>query len=125
MKLSRRDLYILAGLGLIVGSFFAAAEAIGGLIALVYFLASTDFSTVDRSISENMANAWNANQISSLVHGVGSFLILFFSGRWMLRGPKMIDRWIDATQVQDGSKAVTNCEPSVGGLSATDENPLP
>lgn len=95
MKLSRRDLYTLAGLGLIVGAFFAAAKAIGGLIALVYFLASTNFTEVDPSIGENIVNSWKASQTSGMVHGVGSFLILFFGGRWMLRGPKLLDRWID------------------------------
>lgn len=95
MKLSRRDLYTLAGLGLIVGAFFAAAKAIGGLIALVYFLASTDFTDVDPSLGDNIANTWKASQASGMIHGVGSFLILFFGGRWMLHGPKLLDRWID------------------------------
>ena len=80
---------------MIVGAFFAAANAIGSLIALVYFLGSTDFTEVERSMSENIVNTWKASQTSALVHGVGSFLILFFGGRWMLRGPKLIDRWVD------------------------------
>ncbi|YCM43463.1 hypothetical protein V2O64_19325 [Verrucomicrobiaceae bacterium 227] len=105
MKLSRRDFYILAGLGLIVGSFFAAAKAIGGLIALVYFLGSTDFTEVNPSISENIVNTWKASQTANMVHGVGSFLILFFGGRWMLRGPKLLDRWIDS---DDQAKGMEN-----------------
>ncbi len=96
MNLSRRDLYTLAGLGLILGAFFAAAKAIGGLIALGYFVASTDFTEVDPSLGENIANTWKASQTSGVIHGVGSFLILSFGGRWMLRGPKLLDRWIES-----------------------------
>jgi len=95
MKPYRRDLYIIAGLGMIVGSFFAAAKAIGGLIALVYFLASTNFTETYPSISDNAINTWKATMMSGMVHSVGTFLILFFGGRWMIRGPKFLDRWID------------------------------
>ncbi len=103
MKLHRRDLYTLAGLGLIVGSFFAAAKAIGGLIALIYFVASTDFTETDPSLGENIANSWKTSHTSGMVHGVGSFLILFFGGRWMLRGPKLLDHWIDGDdETQEG-----------------------
>ncbi|MFT5905360.1 MAG: hypothetical protein ACI9E1_000957, partial [Cryomorphaceae bacterium] len=32
---------------------------------------------------------------TELVHGIGSFLILFLGGRWMLRGPNLLNRWAD------------------------------
>lgn len=117
MKISRRDFYTLAGLGLIVGALFAAAKAIGGLVALIYFLASTNFSETDPSMGENIINTWKASQTSGMVHGVGSFLILFFSGRWMLRGPKFLNRWIDegdsgqeSASVPEPTKANKTCE---------------
>ncbi len=94
MKIPRRDLYLIAGLGMIVGSFFAGAKAVGGLLAIVYLISSTDFFSVDSDLAGNIANTLKASQISSTVHGVGSFVILFFGGRWMLRGPKLLDRWV-------------------------------
>lgn len=66
MKLPRCDLYTLGGLGLIVGALFAAAKAIGGLIALLYFVSSTDFTGVDPSFSDNIAKTWKASQTSGI-----------------------------------------------------------
>jgi hypothetical protein len=117
MKLSRRDLYTLAGLGLIVGAFFQAANAIGGLMALVYFLASTDFGDAYPSISENIVNSLKASQTTGMVHNVASFLILFFGGRWMLRGPKFLDRWIDGdggTHEEDAAHTVNSSSAQTG-----------
>ena len=111
MKISRRDFYTLAGLGLIVGSLFAAAKAIGGVVALIYFFTSTNFSETNPSMGENIVNTWKASQTSGMVHGVGSFLILFFSGRWMLRGPKFLNRWIeegDSAAVEDATNSKNN-----------------
>ncbi|MDB4356734.1 hypothetical protein N9124_01325 [bacterium] len=110
MNLFRRDLYNLAGLGLIVGSFFAAAKAIGGLIALIYFVASTDFTELDPSLGDNIANTWKASQISGMVHGIGSFLILFLGGRWLLRGPKLLDRWIESDERTQNREESANIE---------------
>jgi hypothetical protein len=119
MKISRRDFYTLAGLGLIVGSLFAAAKAIGGLVALIYFITSTNFSETDPSMGENIINTWKASQTSGMVHGVGSFLILFFSGRWMLRGPKFLNRWID----EGDSAAVEEANNSKNNQSEQDVTP--
>jgi hypothetical protein len=122
MKLSRRDFYILAGLGLIVGAFFAAAEAIGSLIALVYFLASTDYSGYDRSVIDDMVNTWRAGKMSDMVHGVGSFLILILSGKWMLRGPKLLDRWIEGDRKQDEADSPQEITKANKPCEATGDN---
>jgi hypothetical protein len=105
MKSNRRNLYTLAGLGMIVGAFFSAAKAIGGLVALVYFAASTDFTDLHKDFGENVANTWKAGHTSEMVHGVGSFLILFWGGRWMLRGPKLLDSWIEGDRTQDEAES--------------------
>lgn len=95
MNLSRKDLYTIAGLGLIVGSLFAGAKALGGFVALIYIVASTNYTEPNPSLHETLATSWKTSHASGMVHGVGSFLILFFGGRWMLRGPKLLDCWID------------------------------
>ncbi len=70
--------------------------------ALGYIVASTNYTQADPSLHEQLAISWKASHASGMVHGVGSFLILFFGGRWMLRGPKLLDRWIDGDgQTQD------------------------
>ena len=104
MKIARRDLYLVAGLGMIVGSFFAAAKALGGVLAISYFVTSTDFSNTDPSIGQNLENTIMTSQISGMVHGIGSFLILFFGGRWMLRGPKLLDQWIECDRTQQEAR---------------------
>lgn len=104
MKIHRRDLYQVAGIGMIVGAFFAAAKALGGVLSLVFIVASTDFTSADPSYADNVFNALKGNQIFAMVHGIGSFLILFFGGRWMLRGPKLLDRWAGSHQ-EDGEEA--------------------
>jgi len=123
MNLSRPDLYTLSGLGLIVGSFFAAAKGIGGLIALVYFLTTTNFTEADPSLGENIANTWKSSQTSGMVHSIASFLILFFGGRWMLRGPKILDRWIDG---RDGvTEAGNSMEQTKKANKTVVDNRLP
>ena len=97
MTIHRRNIYLIAGVGMIVGSFFAAAKAIGSAFALAYFLTATDFSHSASSeaaaYAENLSNSLYAAQSSNLVQSIGSFLILFLGGRWMLRGPKLLERW--------------------------------
>ena len=80
MSFLRKDLYTVAGLALIVGAFFAAAKAIGAILALIFFLVTTDFSDAPKSMSENVFNTWKANQMGGLVHAAGSFFILLKSG---------------------------------------------
>ena len=109
MKIARRDLYLVAGLGMIVGAFFAAAKALGGILVISYFIATTDFSNTDPSIGENVARTIISGQILDMVHGIGSFLILFFGGRWMLRDPKLLDRWIGVDD-EAGTKASSSNE---------------
>lgn len=105
MKIARHDLYLVAGLGMIVGSFFAAAKALGGVLAISYFVASTDFSNTDPGIGKDLAKTIMTSQMSDMVHGIGSFLILFFGGRWMLRGPKLLNRWIQGGAQVEGKTA--------------------
>lgn len=110
MKIAKHNLYLVAGLSMIVGSFFAVAKAFGGVLAISYLVASTDFSNTDSNISESLTNTFITSQISVMVHGIGSFLILFFGGRWMLRGPKLFDRWIEGDRAQqeaDGTQETT------------------
>lgn len=95
MKFSKDNIYLIAGMGMIVGSFFAASKAVGGGIAILYFATSTDFTNSDNEFLENFANTVNATHVTEAVNGVVSFLILFFGGRWILRGPKLIERWVE------------------------------
>ena len=68
MKLYRSDLYHVAGVGMIVGAFFAAAKAAGGVLALIFIVASTDFTPEDTSHADAILGALQANHISSMVH---------------------------------------------------------
>lgn len=95
MKTDRQTIYLVAGLGMIVGAFFAAAKAAGGILSIIFLLAATGVKTTDPSTADNIFTTLKAGHISSSVHGIGSCLILFFGARWMLRGPRLIDRWID------------------------------
>lgn len=108
MKMARRDVYLVAGLGMIVGSFFAAARALGAILAIIYFFASTDFSQADPSIGENLANTLKTTLIPGAVQGIGSFLILFFGGRWMLRGPRLLNRWIEGGDRSEQERSSTS-----------------
>jgi len=113
MTIHRPNIYLIAGVGMIVGSFFAAAKAIGSAFALAYFLTATDFSHSASSegavYAENLANSLYAGQSANLVHSIGSFLILFLGGRWMLRGPKLLERWAanqkgESSALENGAK---------------------
>ena len=107
---------------MIVGAFFSAAKAIGGLVALIYFAASTDFTELDRHFGENIGNTWKAGQTSEMVHGVGSFLTLFLGGRWMLRGPKLLDRWIEGHRTQDETDSPQEIAKANKSCGATGDN---
>jgi uncharacterized membrane protein YoaK (UPF0700 family) len=95
MKIERTQLYLIGGVGMIVGAFFSAAKALGGTIALIYFFAATDFSSIERSHGENITHTFITGHITGAIHGVASFLILFFGARWLMSGPRIIDRWLD------------------------------
>ena len=107
MKIARNDLYLVAGLAMIVGSFFAAAKALGGVLSILFFVTSTDFTGADPSLAESVLNSIKATKISEAVEGVTSFLILFFGGRWLLRGPKFLDRWIGGGDLGENDKSST------------------
>ena len=94
MKTDRGLIYQLAGVAMIVGSFFAAAQAIGGLLTIIYIAVATDFRTDELGIGKAMHAALLANHIPAALSGVTSFLILLFGGRWMLRRPRLIERWM-------------------------------
>ena len=79
---------------MIVGSFFAAARAIGGLLTIIYIAVAADFSTDDTGLGKTMHAALLANHIPAAVSGISTFLILLFGGRWMLRRPRLIEHWI-------------------------------
>ncbi len=98
MKISKDNVYLIAGMVMVVGAFFAASRAIGGVIAILYFATSTDFNNSGNEFAENFANTVNATHVTEAVNGLASFLILFFGGRWIIRGPKLIDRWIDSSR---------------------------
>ena len=87
---------------MIVGAFFAAARALGGILSIVYFLASTDFSNDELSLGGNLVNTLKATQVSTAVSSVTVFFFLFFAGRWMLRGPKLLERWLDEGEKSEG-----------------------
>ena len=102
MMLQRQSIYLIAGVGMIVGAFFAGAKALGGILAVTFFVASTDFTNTDPSVADNLVNTIKTGHISNAVHGIASCLILFFGGKWMLRGPKLINRWIDGSKNSKG-----------------------
>ncbi|MEX2581413.1 MAG: hypothetical protein WD342_20320 [Verrucomicrobiales bacterium] len=108
MKIERDQLYLIGGLGMIVGSFFAAAKALGGIVTVICFFAVTDFSSVEPSIQENVTNSIMAQHMSDAVYGIASFLILFFGARWLISEPRFIDRWID----RNGRKPVDPENPA-------------
>jgi len=102
MNIERKTIYMIAGVGMIVGSFFSAARAMSGLIGIIYIAATTSNSSEAHdsaaSAVEGMVSALYASQLGEGVAAVGSFLVLFFGGKWMLKGPKMLDRWINASE---------------------------
>lgn len=89
---------------MIVGSFFVAARAIGGMITISYFLAATDFRA-DTSIGEAIEASLMAAQIPAAISGISSFLILFFGGRWMIKGPRMIEKWAREARIHEETQA--------------------
>ena len=97
--MNRKLIYQFAGVSMIVGSFFVAARAVGGFITIIYFLAATDFRAVDKSLGASLEASLMATQIPAAISGVTSFLILFYAGRWMVKGPRMIEKWIEEGQV--------------------------
>jgi hypothetical protein len=101
MNIDRRLIYQLAGVSMIVGSFFVAARAIGGAITIIYFLTATDFTDDTEALGETIKASLMATQIPAAISGMASFLILFYGGRWMIRGPRMIERWIKEGRTHD------------------------
>ena len=83
---------------MIVGSFFAATKAIGGAISFMYLIATTRFS--DDSPVDNVVQGLFAAQIGNSLGQIASFCVLFFAGRWMLKGPQMLERWISLSEEQ-------------------------
>lgn len=94
MKIDRHLIYQIAGISMIVGSFFNAARGMGGVITILYLAATTNLKATDKSLSDYLLNILLANHLPNAIYGIASFVILFFGGRWMIRGPKMIENWI-------------------------------
>ena len=86
---------------MIIGSFFFAARAVGGIISIIYFLTATDFRNAERSIGASLEASLMATQIPAAISGITSFLILFCAGRWLIRGPRMIEKWIKEGRIRD------------------------
>lgn len=108
MKTDPKQLYLIGGVTLIVSSFFYVARAFGGIIALLLVTLSVDFDTTDQAFGTSMANMAIAKYLSGGVEGLISFMALFMGGRWMLKGPKLLDKWINETKAQNqmnGEKA--------------------
>ena len=87
------SVYLVGGLGMIVGAFFFAAKAIGGLCSLVFILGTTDFSAMNPTIGGQLKSTILSTHISTSVQGIASFLILFLGGRWILSRPALIEKW--------------------------------
>ena len=94
MKINKHNIYLVGGVGMLVGAFFAAAKALGGLISLIYIFFATDFSNAEPTFGENLTHSLMSAQISGAIQGVASALILFFGARWLISRPLIIDRWI-------------------------------
>lgn len=103
MKIEKDQLYLIGGIGMIVGAFFAAAEALGGLVALIYFFSATDFTSAEPSLGENLKYSIITGHVTGAIHGLASFLILFFGARWLISGPRIIDHWIDRSSMRSDS----------------------
>jgi len=96
MKIKKQTLYQVAGIVMIVGAFFNAARALGGLLSFIYVIATTRRSNEESM--DNLMQSINGAHISGAFAAMASFIVLFFAGRWMLKGPKMIDRWITSAE---------------------------
>ena len=108
MKIDRSLIFQLAGVSMIVGALFVAARAIGGMITIIYFMAATDFSRADKTISDTIQGSLMATQVPAAISGIASFLILFFGGRWMIKGPRMIERWIREGHIHEMAPSSDN-----------------
>jgi hypothetical protein len=95
MKIEKDQLYLIGGIGMLVGSFFSAARALGGLVSLIYFFAATDFKSIEPSVGENLKYSIITGRVTEAIYGIASCLILFLGARWLISGPPIIDRWID------------------------------
>jgi hypothetical protein len=100
MKTNRSLIYQLAGMVMIVGSFFCVAQAVGGLLTSIFITASTDFSQ-DNLLSDTVRNLIFSTHIPAAASGIASFFILFFGGRWILKGPRLIERWIAESKIHE------------------------
>ena len=84
------SVYLIGGLGMIVGAFFFAAKAIGGLCSLICIIG---VSASIPSIEEHFGVVILFTHISTIVQGIVGFFILFRGGRWILSKPAFIDKW--------------------------------
>ena len=92
---------------MIVGSFFCVAQAVGGLLAIIYISASTNFGA-EKSLSDTMHALILSTHVPAAASGIASFFILFFGGRWILRGPRLIERWIAEGKVHEEAPQPTD-----------------
>jgi len=102
MKTDKHKIYLVGGVGMLVGAFFAAAKALGGIITLIYIFFATDFSDAEPTLGENITYTLMSSQIAGAIQGIASALILFFGARWLISVPSVIDRWIIRGQRRPG-----------------------
>ena len=102
MNIDRKTIYTVAGISMIVGSLFAASKALGGIIFVIYATVMTSNNSGQHdsaaSAAESMLSLFYSSSIGGGISSVGSFIILFLGGKWMLKGPRMIDRWLDDSE---------------------------
>lgn len=96
MTIQKNTLFQVAGIVMIVGSFFSATKAIGGILSFIA-MAATISSPGDSPMGDAIETIY-INHLGNSLAESASFLVLFFAGRWMLKGPKMIDRWISRSE---------------------------
>ncbi len=87
MTIQKSNIFTIAGVVLIVFSSFEAGKALSNIATILYIGLASD---VTNSPAFDTAKV---TITSAIIFNVVSFLVLFFAGRWMLRGPKLLNRW--------------------------------
>jgi hypothetical protein len=93
-----------SGLTLLTSSFFALPKALGAIFnicSFTYFLAP--HITREGPISD-VYSTLLSNYISTSISSLFTFVILFVLARWMLKGPKLIEKWVGVNQSEDKEK---------------------
>ena len=83
---------------MITGSIFYFAKALGGFVAILTVVLTVNFDTTDQSVGEMLRNAALSNHLAGGVSGLITFMALIFAGRWMLKGPTLLEKWISHSE---------------------------